>query len=398
MTARRVLVLNHFAVPRSGAGGTRHVELFGRLETWSFTLLAADRNLFDRSVQRNDPTLVTVPTIPYRGNNIMRVLNWVSFAVAAFLRSLIMPRPEVVYASSPHLLTGVAGWAIARIKRARFVLEIRDLWPEVLTAMGRLQPSHPLFRLLRRLEIWLYGVADHVVVLAEGSKRAIADLGVDEHKITFIPNGAEPSDFDPPDTRAALRAKFGFDGRVLVYAGAHGPANGLERLIEAAAAISESHPAVTVVLVGDGPSKDALVEKAHRLEASNVRFLDPVPKAEMPALLGAADVGLHVLADVPLFRYGVSPNKLFDYMAAGLPVLSNCPGEVGDFIDEANGGLTVEPDQLSTGIGRMAGASRDQLQGWGAAGRNYVGLHRSRVGLARRLEKVLEDVVATHIR
>jgi glycosyltransferase involved in cell wall biosynthesis len=391
---RTVLVLNHFAVPRNAAGGTRHVELFARLDHWDHTIIAADRNLFDRQRHKTDSSIVTVPTIGYRDNGMMRVLNWVSYAVGAAIRGMTTPKPDVVYASSPHLLAAVAGWFLARVRRARFVLEVRDLWPEVLVAMGRLDEHSVLYRLLHELEGRLYRAADHIVVLARGSRDAIAVRGVPGSSISFLPNGAEPSDFDPPAPRDELRNRYGMAGLVFVYAGAHGPANGLDLLLAAAGEVRDSLPDVTLVLVGDGPSKADLASDAEKRGLTNVRFMDPIPKEDMPALLGAADVGLHVLADVPLFRYGVSPNKLFDYMAAGLPVLTNVPGEVSDYVEEAEAGLRTEPSGLAAAISRMARVSDDQRRAWGQSGRRHIGAHHTRVKLASDLERLLDSLVA----
>ena len=230
-----VLVLNHFAVSRGSAGGTRHVELFGRLENWSHTIVAADRNLFDRKRHKPDSSMLTVPTIGYRDNGVMRILNWASFGVGALVRGLVSPRPQVVYASSPHLLTGVAGWVLSKVRRARFVLEIRDLWPEVLVAMERLDERSLVYKSLHKLEGWLYRSADHIVVLAQGVKDAIVARGVAADKISLIPNGAEPADFAVSEHRGVLRQRFDLTGTVCVYAGAHGPANGLTLALEAAA-------------------------------------------------------------------------------------------------------------------------------------------------------------------
>ena len=132
---RRVLVLNHFAVPRDQPGGTRHIDLFSRLPGWDFAIIASRLNLSTRKAQQPADGFVFVPVVPYRSNGVSRVLNWASYAVTATFAALRQPRPDVVYASSPHLLAGLAGWTVARVRRARFILEIRDLWPQVLVEM-----------------------------------------------------------------------------------------------------------------------------------------------------------------------------------------------------------------------------------------------------------------------
>ncbi|MBY8874830.1 glycosyltransferase family 4 protein [Micromonospora sp. PLK6-60] len=388
MSRRRVLVLNHFAVPRGYPGGTRHVELFSRLPGWSYVIVAARRNLTTGRPQRPEPGFHPVAVTPYRGNGLGRVVNWASFAVTATAAGLRQPRPDVVYASSPHLLAGLSGWLVAALRRTPFVLEIRDLWPRVLLDMGRLSETSPAYRALARLERFLYGQADRIVIMAPGVRAAIEVTGVAAEKIVFIPNAADPEDFVPSGPRDALRQRYGFTRRTAVYAGAHGPANGLDLLVHAARAV----PDLDIVLVGSGAEKPRLQAAAQGIR--NIRFLDPIPKTEVPDLLHAADVGLHVLADVELFRVGVSPNKVFDYMAAGLPVVTNSPGVVGDLVIRAGAGNVVDPGNLAHGLSQAAQASPDELAKLGAAGQQWVRANQSRTAMSTALADLLTRLLA----
>ncbi|MBQ1017255.1 glycosyltransferase family 4 protein [Micromonospora sp. D93] len=387
MTHRRVLVLNHFAVPPGYPGGTRHVELFSRLPGWTYVILAGRRNMITGAPQRPEPGFHLVAVTPYRGNGLGRVLNWVSYAVTATVAGLRQPRPDVVYASSPHLLAGLSGCVVAALRRTPFVLEVRDLWPRVLVEMGTLSETSVANRALERLERFLYRRADRIVIMAPGVRAAIEATGVAPDRIAFIPNAADPDDFTPSVGRDELRRRYGFTRRTAVYAGAHGPANGLDLLLAAAEAV----PEIDVVLVGSGVEKSRLRAKA--LGIDNVRFLDPVPKTEIPDLLHAADVGLHVLADVELFRAGVSPNKVFDYMAAGLPILTNSPGIVGDLVMGAAAGYVTPPGNLAHGLTQMVQASPDGLTKMGAAGRCWIREHQSRTAMAHALTRLLAPLV-----
>ena len=250
-----------------------------------------------------------------------------SDAAAAVVVGVRQRRIDVVYASSPHLLTGLAGYVVARLRRVAFVLEVRDLWPRILVDMGRLRSTSVTYRMLRRLELFLHRHADQIVVLAEGSADAIRSDCSDPPPITFIPNGSDAPMFRVVANRTALRNRYGMTGLTFVYAGAHGPANGLDLGLDAAENVQADVPDVEFMLVGDGAEKATLMNDAERRGLANVRFLRAILKSEMPELLAAADVGLHTLADVPLFRFGVSPNKLFDYMAAGLPVVQTAPAK-----------------------------------------------------------------------
>lgn len=389
---KRVLVLNHFAVPRGQPGGTRHVELFSRLDGWTYLIIAGHLNHLTGEPQPAAPGFFPVRVTPYRGNGLSRILNWVSYAFSAYVQAFRVGRVDVVYASSPHLLAAWCGWLVATARRVPFVLEVRDLWPGVLLAMGQLSAKSPVFRILTALETFLYNRATRIVVLAEGSRVEIASRGIDAGKIVYIPNGADPDDFRPTACRELLRERYGFERLTALYAGAHGPANGLDLVLDAAEVMDD--PGLDIVLVGGGVQKAALIASAARRGLTNVRFLDPVPKEDVPDLLCAADVGLHVLADVDLFRTAVSPNKLFDYMAAGLPVITNCPGLVSELVTEAGCGYTVDPLDLRVAFEQCASdaATRRDLHAKGLAGQRWIAEHQSREAMASRLQRVLDPL------
>jgi glycosyltransferase involved in cell wall biosynthesis len=388
-----VLVLNHFAVPRDEPGGTRHVELFGRLDGWSSLVVASRLNLTTGEPQAPEPGFLPVPVLAYEGNGVRRVLNWVSYAATATWAGLRQPRADVVYGSSPHLLAGLAAWLLARVRRSTFVLEVRDLWPQVLLDMGQLTAESRVYRLLEQLEGFLYRNAAAVVVMAPGSRRHVEARGVAPQDVVYIPNAADPDDFRPSAPRDELRRRYGFDRLTFVYTGAHGPANGLDLLLDAVATIDDLD--IEVVLVGSGVEKGRLVSRVSDEGVQRLRFMDAVPKTEIADVLAAADVGLHVLADVELFSYGVSPNKVFDYMAAGVPVLTNSPGVVADLVESAHGGIAVGPRELARGLRQFAGLTEGERARLGAAGRTWIGDNQSRTAMAGRLADLLDRVAVT---
>jgi glycosyltransferase involved in cell wall biosynthesis len=391
---RRLLALNHFANPLDAPGGTRLVELTERLPGWETTIVAANRNLFTQHRQPEGTARYrTVWTPPYGGNDAVRIFNWAVFAVGALLVGLRLPRPDVVLASSPHLFTGVTGWLLAKRRRVPFVLEIRDLWPQILVDTGRIREGSSMHRAVRALELFLYRRADAIVVLAKGVAAALVDDGVPAERIHFVPNAADPEDFEPSLSRPELRKRYGFDGFTIIYAGAHGPANGLDFVLDAAAELQDELPHVRFVLVGDGLAKSALMERAATDGLDNVTFLGAVPKNEIPDLLAACDAGLHVLADLPLFLYGVSPNKLFDYLAAGLPVLTNTAGEVGELVKDRQAGVVVGPAELASGVRQLVAAGSDDRARWGENGRVLMGSERNRTVMAARLSVLLDELV-----
>jgi glycosyltransferase involved in cell wall biosynthesis len=388
---KRVVIFNHFAVPYDQPGGTRHVELFSRLPGWSYTIIASRLNLSTGKPQQRSTGFVFVPVTPYQSNGAARILNWVSYAVTSTIAAIRLPRPDVVYASSPHLLAALAGWLVARLRGSRFVLEIRDLWPRVLVEMGLLTETSPAYRVLHRLEMFLYARAERVVVLAPGAADALEKLGIAREKITYIPNAADPEDFVPTADRETLRERYGFTQLTGVYAGAHGPANGLNLLLDAAANLQ--HLPIDIVLVGSGVQKSALVARAKHEDLAHVRFMDPISKSEIPDLLAAADFGLHVLADVDLFRTAISPNKVFDYMAAGLCVVTNTPGIVADIVKESGAGISVAPDRLTEALVTALETGSSDLNRLGSLGRSWVRREQSRSAMARLLLNILNHQI-----
>ena len=386
----RVLVLNQFALPRSSPGGTRHVELFGKLQGWRPTLLVGNRSMLNQAPIKPSGFLKTVPVTPYKGNGFTRIVNWASYSAGAVLRGAARKPVDVVYGSSPHLGAALAGLIIARAHRAKFVLEVRDLWPQILIDARTMQESSPIYRSLKWLERFLYRKADAIVVLAKGSIDAIAAEGVNRSKIRFLPNGADPDDFVVRRSRQKLRDEFEFAGTVIVYAGAHGPANGLDLALDAADKLQDTD--ALFVFVGDGVVKQDLIADASARGLDNVEFRDPISKDSIPELFAAADIGLHCLADVALFHHGVSPNKLYDYMASGLPVITNTPGEVASMVNEAESGEAVGPNEIADGVRRIQalhGSVRSKL---GESGKQWMQANRSRRALAAELESLLTEL------
>jgi glycosyltransferase involved in cell wall biosynthesis len=395
-TPRTVLVLNHFAAPTSAPGGTRHVELAAHLRGWDAVILAADRNLLDgRRRPSEPPGFRVVRTLPLRGSRL-RILSWASYAVTASVAGLRVEHTDVVVGSSPHPLAAAAAAAVARRRKVPFVLEIRDPWPEALASVGGLRPGSSVYRAIAGLMHRLERRADAVVVLAEGVRTRTIERGVAAERVHLVPNGADP--FSPPADRDELRRRAGYrpDQLVVIYAGAHGPANGLDLLLDAASALRTTNPEVLVVLAGDGPEKHRLAERVRAEGLTNTRLVPPVPKQQVPDLLAAADVGVHCLAPSDVFPWEVSPNKLFDYLAAALPVLTNTPGEVQATVEDARCGVAAAPTGLADGLRDLASWSASTRRDAGIRGRAWLSAHRSRTAAAAAFEAVLDGLVTGH--
>lgn len=414
-----LLWVNQFAMLPKDGGGTRHFELGRELVRlgWDVTVVASDYHLLKRAYTRRRSAEDRAPVAemvdgvrfqwlwaaPYRANDWRRAHNWLSFhrSVRAAYGSL--PRPDIVIGSSPQLFAATAAQHLARRFGTPFVLEVRDLWPESLVAAGgRKGPAyHALDRIARRL----YVQSQRIVVLAEGTARYLEAHGVPGTKLVHVPNGvdvhlvqplteigrrgqADPTHAEVSDPRAVSPA-------TLVYAGAHGPANGLEVVLDAAQRLVGGTRSVRFLLIGDGPAKAELVAEAGRRRLHNVEFHDPVPKQQLASLLAAADGGLMLLRDSPLFAFAVSPNKLFDYLAAGIPVVCNVPGEVGGLLAASGGGVQATDAggaALAAAVDRLLALSAEVRRGMGRSGREWVERTHSREVLGAQLDEALRTL------
>jgi glycosyltransferase involved in cell wall biosynthesis len=229
-------------------------------------------------------------------------------------------KPDLIIASSPHLFFVAAAHRVARRFGARFWLEVRDLWPESIVALGMTPAWHPLVRLLDWKERSAYKDADRVVSLLSGAEGHMRSRGLAPGKFVWIPNGLSEQDL-----QSALNIEgashplverinsFKQQGRrVVIYAGSMGPPNGVEVIVDAARVLWESGSAVQLVLIGSGTSRVELEQRAAGLP--NVEFLDEVDRPIAHAMMQASDCAVVSFRKTPLFHHGISPNKLFDYL------------------------------------------------------------------------------------
>lgn len=386
---KNVLVLNQFALPRTEGGGTRHFDLFSRLTGWSPRIVAGNRNHYTQQVYSTDEPLFHLVDLPAgsSGGGASRVKGWLQYCVGAVRAGLGARRLDVVYASTPHLLSPVAGWLISRLRRVPLVVEVRDLWPETFVAAGALREGSIPHRALVALERWIMHRAAQIVLVTEGWEEHFAGLGISSSRLTVIPNGTEVDDFRVDAPRDELRARWGIHRTTVVFSGAHGTQNAIPSIVEAAAEL----PALDFLFVGDGPAKAAAVEQAATLGLSNVTFRAPVAKSELPSLLAACDIGLHTLTPLALFEHGISPNKVFDYMAAGLPVVSNSGTALHRVMGPDEGGRLGDAEHMVENLRAVGEADEAARRAWGARARELVQEKHSRSAAAARLERLLDE-------
>jgi glycosyltransferase involved in cell wall biosynthesis len=319
-----------------------------------------------------------------------RLASYGTFAWWAAIAALRAPRPDVVVASSPSLPSAAAAAAIARLRGARFLLEVRDLWPDSAIAMGLIRDRRAIAA-ARALERFCYARADRIVALTEGIRDGIVAQGVPPGRIVLITNGV---DLEMTANGAGpAPAPVPADAFVAMYVGAHGTYSSLETVLDAAARLEDA-PGVRLVLVGNGDRKPALVAEARRRGLANVAFVDPVPKREVPSWLARADACLLPYQDRPLFA-GALPNKAFDYLGAGRPIVAAAPpGELTRLVERARCGIAVPPEDGAALAGaiRTLAADREAARRMGEAGRRHALEHYDRAALAARFVATVESL------
>lgn len=275
-----------------------------------------------------------------------RASKFARYAVAASRIALACDY-DLIFASSTPLTAAIPGILAKWLRRKPFVFEVRDLWPALPKAMGMRNPAALLGMTV--LERTAYRNAEAVVALAPGIANGVARTGYLRERIATIPNGCDLDLFGdgevvhPADLRPDL---FTSDDFVAIFAGAHGRANGLDALLPVATLLAaRGRNDIRLLLVGDGATKASLREEAARKGLSGLVFLDPIPKQELAKLIRGCDIGLQLLANIPAFYDGTSPNKFFDYLAAGRSVLINYPGWLARAVGNADCGWTVPPDE-----------------------------------------------------
>tara|TARA_R110002126_G_scaffold110918_1_gene248355 strand:- start:65557 stop:66804 length:1248 start_codon:yes stop_codon:yes gene_type:complete len=262
-------------------------------------------------------------------------------------RSLILVFKEtydLVFASSTPLTAGLPGVAARWFRRKPFVFEVRDLWPELPKAMGVIKNPAILF-CLSLMEKLIYCSAHQIIALSPGIAEGIVKHGVEKTRVPLIPNACDFSLFDKESAALERPKGVSHDDLMLVYTGTHGLANGLDAVLDVAEELMHRKCGhIKFVLIGQGKLKEGLQRRAKNIKLDNVIFLGPVSKPALARLMKSADLGMQILANVPAFYDGTSPNKFFDYIACGLPVINNYPGWLAELIVTHDCGFTVEPE------------------------------------------------------
>ncbi|MBN2473999.1 MAG: glycosyltransferase family 4 protein [Pirellulales bacterium] len=326
---------------------------------------------------------------------VRRVLNYVSFLATATLASLRLSRPDVIVATSPQLFCGWAGVLASWLKRVPLVLEIRDIWPESIEAVGALR-NRLLLRLLERMERRMYRSARHIVAVGRGYRdNIVSKVGLGD-RISVITNGVDLEFFKPAEPDVRFLHMWDLEDRfVCSYIGTIGMAHGLEVVLDAAKILKQKKRRdICFALVGDGASRQRLREQAKQADLTDmVVFVDRQPKEEIPPILASSDACLIHLKKCELFGT-VLPSKIFETMAMERPIIIGVRGEARDIVVEAGAGLEMEPDSASSLVEAIKTLADDPgfAAQHGRAARTYVAKHYNRDLLAAEYLDLLHRV------
>lgn len=323
---------------------------------------------------------------------VKRSMTFAKFALCSIGLALT-ERYDLVFATTTPLTAGIPGIFARWLRGKPFVFEVRDLWPELPKAMGVIR--NPLVLGAMSLLEWAsYRSAHRLIGLSPGIVEGIAKRGVPRERIALIPNGCDLGIFAgavEPWRPAQIKA----DDLLAVFAGTHGMANGLDAVLDAAVELKQrGRDDIKLLLIGQGRLKPVLQARAQREALDSVVFHEPVNKARLAGLMASTDVGLQVLANVPAFYFGTSPNKFFDYIAAGLPVLNNYPGWLAGMIRDHQCGYAIVPEnpQAFADALEQAANDREAAKKMGQRGRELAELEFDRHLLANRFVDWLEGV------
>lgn len=324
---------------------------------------------------------------------LKRTINYVSYMVAAILVVPFLPRTDVVLSTSPQFFNGLAGYFVSRMKRAPWVLEIRDLWPESIFAVGAIK-NRWVIKSLESLEMFAYRAADRIVPVTDAFKRYMVNKGVDARKIDVIKNGVDLCFYKPLDGANSLAPLLELDGEfVASYVGTHGMAHGLDVVLYAAKRL-QHRTDIVFLMVGDGADRKRLLALKDELKLDNVIMLDQLAKEYMPMLWDLSDVSLVLLKKSDLFKT-VIPSKIFESMAMKKAIVMGVEGEAQEIVEAAQSGICFEPGNADAMAAAVL-ALRDDAQrcaALGENGRKFVATYYDRSVLAQNYEVVLESTL-----
>lgn len=386
-----IWIFNHYAITPKSSGGTRHYDLASELvkRNYQVTIFASsfehqsrtDPNITDpkQKVKTEDIDGITfkwIKTGKYKKNDIKRVWNMIGYTCRSFFAAIrTKEKPDVVVGSLVHPPAALLGYIISRIKGSKFYFEERDLWPQTLIDLGILHKGHPVVKLLSWLELFLYKKADRIIILFKDAADYIESRGIDKEKVLVIPNGVDLNRYNsprelPPDLYELMNIQLR-DHFKAIYIGSHGVSNNLEPIMLGAKVLKEKGSKVCIIFLGDGPVKEKLMHIKEAEQLDNVLFLPPVSKEYIPKILASCNTGLFSMHDTDLYKWGISFNKIYDYLAAGLPLVGNSQSELPELSEIGSVQLARSPNEFADLLEQLS-KDKNLCEQLGIKGRDFL--------------------------
>jgi UDP-N-acetylglucosamine:LPS N-acetylglucosamine transferase len=406
----RIWIINHYALTPKDAGGNRHFQFARQLiqRGHEVIIIASNYNHFsqryiDSSIKIGeidityDVPFMWIPTPSYSGNTIARFWNMFVFSLQLHRKKFIKKlfKPDVIIGSTPHIFSAFSAYYLSRRYKVPFILEVRDIWPDSLVDLGRFTKNHPLIKGMKHIEKYLYKKADKIISLLPMVEKYLSSFDINVNKVINIPNAIDthhiPENILLKNTDT-VNKKF-----TVMYAGAHGLANDLETILAAANILQkkELKNNIQIYLVGAGPDKNRLQSIAEKEKLHMVKFIDAVPKREIYHVLEQADAYLMLLKYSPIFRWGISPNKLFDYLMMAKPIIFGVESPFNP-IKEYNAGISIpssHPESLASAIYDLSVLPKKELYEMGQRGREFVLKNHNVLHLTNLLEDCIKQAV-----
>lgn len=405
----KILFLTQYCPPEVGAPQNRIFEFAKQLKKFGHevSILTAMPNypkgeIFDeykgkKVVQEEIDGIKIVRTSIYATKEksfTKRLRNYLSFTFSSvFTGAKYIEKQDVIITESPPLFLGWSGYVLSKKKKAKFIFNVSDLWPESAVKLDVLH-NKALIKASTWLEEFCYRKAAAVTGQTQGIVDNIVNRGFDKNKVQLITNGVDTEFFKKENRDENFRKEIGIDGKfALCYAGIHGLAQGLEVIVNAAEIIKD-HEGIQIVFIGDGPEKNKLINMVKQKGLKNVTFLPVQPKANMPKIIASMDATIIPLKKLDIFK-GALPSKMFEALASELPIVLAVEGEAEKLINNAKAGIVVEPENYKEIAEAILKLYKDEelRNKLGENGRKYVIDNYSRESISRRLENILLELI-----
>ncbi|HAF06864.1 MAG: Glycosyl transferase group 1 [candidate division TA06 bacterium 32_111] len=390
-------------------GGTRHLDFGIELVKRNFKvyIISSDFNvhkLQHMKLSKDDyykvenvsgVNFVWVKTFTYKKNDLQRLLNQIIFSIEMYRVGRIIEKPDIIMGVSPQLITALSALFLSIKLKKPFISDILDLWPESLIKLKPEMKHNPYTWFLYYLERLIYRKSKSIIVCVEKFKNHIVSKGIDEKKIHFISNCTYPNHFTPDKTVEYYKEKYNINKFTIAYTGAIGVANNPYLILDIAKRL-EDKP-IDFLILGEGPLREEIEKKIENDNIKNVKIHKTIPKRNILNFLANVDLCLITVNKTELYKYGLSPNKLFDYMLAGKPILITAKPEYSEFVKDSGCGFYADPenlDEIVSTVMKIYNMPKTEREEIGKRGKDYILKFYSEQSLGDKLEEVINQTLS----